>query len=64
MHYELHATTWMNLTGTNIGKPSKTHINYSMQSLIKSSVVFFTELGQKNFSLCGNIKDPEQPKHS
>ena len=35
-----------------------------MQSLIKLSVVLFTELGQKNFSLYGNIKDPEQPKHS
>ena len=64
LNYELHATTWMNLTSTNIGKPSKTHINCSMQSLIKLSVVFFTELGQKNFSLCGNIKDPQQPKHS
>lgn len=58
-NYELHATTWMSLTNTNTGKPSKTHISHSMQSLIKLSVVCFTELGQKNFSLYGNIKDSE-----
>ena len=49
---------------SNKGRPSNIHINHSMQSLIKLSVVLFTELGQKNFSLYGNIKDPEQPKHS
>ena len=49
---------------SNIGRPSKIHINHSMQSLIKLSVVLFTELSQKNFSLYGNIKDPKQPKHS
>ena len=47
------------VTNTDTGKPSKTRINHLMQSLVKLSVVFFTELGQKNFSLYGNIKDPE-----